>query len=351
MTQEEFQKFSRVVEQTADSVLITDRKGVIEYVNPAFERMTGYPRQEAVGQTPRLLKSGSQSAPFYKHLWDTICAGKVFRGVLLNRKKNGDLFYWEQTITPLKNEEGTITHFVSTAKEITQRILAEKLREEFIHTLTHEIRTPLAVIREGISQAVEGFLPEAEERGVLRLSLRAADRLRRMVDDLLDLSKMELGKMPLLKEKVDLAAVVREVCAEFAGMARQRGLELKQSFQSGRIEVFGDPDKLTQVFTNLIGNALKFTCQGGVEVTLSDTGDAVECAVSDTGCGITEENLPRVFEKFRQFGAPMNGKGKGTGLGLAICKAIVELHGGVIRVEDRHPGAAFIFTLPKLPLT
>lgn len=117
----ELRKLSSVTEQTDDLVVVTDRNGVIEYVNPAFERKTGYSKEEAVGQTPRIVKSGKQEEDFYKELWETILRGEVFRGVLINKKKSGELYYEEKTITPLRNGEGVVTHYVSTGKDITKR--------------------------------------------------------------------------------------------------------------------------------------------------------------------------------------------------------------------------------------
>lgn len=123
------------MEQTADSVVITDPAGRIEYVNPAFEKQTGFSKQEAVGKTPRLVKSGKQDAAFYKQLWDTIRAGRVFRGVLINRRKDGSIYYEEKTITPLINAEGTIVHYVSTGKDITPRMRLEEERMRLVATL------------------------------------------------------------------------------------------------------------------------------------------------------------------------------------------------------------------------
>ena len=134
-TEETLKKQSSVVEQTADNVVITDREGVIEYVNPAFEQLTGYSQEEAIGKTPRILKSGLHTAKEYAQLWSTILAGKVLRGVVINRKKNGQLFYEDKTITPLRDRQGNITHFVSTGKDITER----KRAEEQIQSRTNDI--------------------------------------------------------------------------------------------------------------------------------------------------------------------------------------------------------------------
>ena len=131
--QAELVRLSNAVEQTADAIIITDREGVIEYVNPAFEVITGYSRDEAVGQTPRILRSGKQSPAYYEELWKTLSAGRVFRGAPINRTKNGDLRHAEQTITPIKDSEGRIVHFVSVLKDVTDRIRAEQRELEIAY--------------------------------------------------------------------------------------------------------------------------------------------------------------------------------------------------------------------------
>ena len=131
--QAELVRLSNAVEQTADAIIITDRDGIIEYVNPAFEAITGYSRDEAVGQTPRILRSGQQSPAYYEELWKTLSAGRVFRGAPINRTKTGDLRHTEQTITPIKDSEGRIVHFVSVLKDVTDRIRAEQRELEITY--------------------------------------------------------------------------------------------------------------------------------------------------------------------------------------------------------------------------
>ena len=142
--EEEMRKLSHAVEQSDDSVVITDKDGVIEYVNPAFERRTGYSKKEALGQTPRIVKSGKQGDAFYERLWKTISEGEVFRGILVNKKKTGELYYEEKTITPLKDGRGVVTHYVSTGKDITERMRAEEERARLVAIL--EATTDLVAI-------------------------------------------------------------------------------------------------------------------------------------------------------------------------------------------------------------
>ena len=341
--------FRQVVEQAADSVVITDREGVIEYVNPAFERLTGYSQEEVRGKTPRILKSGHQGPEFYEKLWNTIASGQAFRSVLLNRKKNGDLFYWEQIITPMKDAQGRITHFISTARDASSAMQAQQFKDEFVRMVSHEIRNPLAVVKEGLSLATEGLLgafsPQGEE--VFAALRRSVDRLHRMVSSLLDLSKMEAGKMPLALERVDVVEVAREVHKSFLPHAQEKGLALKTSFSKDRIEGYADRDKLFQIFTNLVANALRFTDCGTIEISVTQRATHVESSVADTGCGISPKDLPKLFGKFQQFRPLSDPNQKGTGLGLAICKSLVQLQGGAIDVRSRlGQGTVFTFTLP-----
>ncbi|MBI3762368.1 MAG: PAS domain S-box protein [Chloroflexi bacterium] len=168
--EEERRKLSSAVEQTADNVFITDRDGLIEYVNPAFEKLTGYSKDEAIGQTPRILKSGEHVPEFYEKMWQTILAGKVFRATLKNRKKSGELYYEEKTITPLKDAQGNITHFVSTGKDITERVRAEaeiRRRAEELEALAQvssalrQARTREAMLPLLVESAMEVFRADA----------------------------------------------------------------------------------------------------------------------------------------------------------------------------------------------
>ncbi len=166
--EEALKRFSRVVEQTTDPVVITNRDGIIEYVNPAFEKLTGYTKEDAIGQTPRIVKSGEHNQQFYEDLWRTILSGNSYRGVVVNRKKNGELFYEEKSITPLRDEHGNVTHFVSTGKDITERKAAEVERERLLTDLARR-STQLETAAE-VSRAASSILnPDELIRQVVSL--------------------------------------------------------------------------------------------------------------------------------------------------------------------------------------
>ena len=197
---------------------------------------------------------------------------------------------------------------------------------------------------------MDGILGETtqKQREVFSIVLEDSDRLKRIIDNLLDISKIEAGMVELKKEFVDLAAAVKCVVAGFSLIAKEKSLSMETSFSPEKIKAFADKDRIIQVFTNLIGNSLKFTQSGRISIALSEKDAFIECSVSDTGGGIAKEDLPRVFSKFQQFGRTAGPGEKGTGLGLSITKAIIELHKGKIWIDSElDKGTKVTFSLPK----
>ncbi len=264
--------------------------------------------------------------------------------------KDGSLLDVDISLSVLKDPAGKITGAIGVIKDITARKRLQQMKDEFVSTVSHELRTPISIIRESMAQFDEGLLGATNElqQHVLKSSVHALDRLSRIIDDLLDVSKIEAGKMQLHYENVDIVALVRDVAHGFEKRLHEKGLTFSTEFSAEQMMVRMDSDRIIQVFTNLISNSIKFTRDGGltVKVRFTDEGLA-ECEVADTGDGISEDDRMKVFSKFEQFGRkPASGE-KGTGLGLSICKGLVELHGGTIKVLPNEPkGSRFIFTLP-----
>lgn len=226
----------------------------------------------------------------------------------------------------------------------------DQLKSTFVSTVSHELRTPLTIVKEGISLVLDriaGELNEKQEK-ILGVAKESIDRLSRIINNLLDVSKIESGKMELRRELVDITNLIEEVVLSLGLKAKEKNLELKTDMPEDGIEVYVDADKMVQVFTNLINNAIKFTNEGYIEVAARQKTEEIECAVIDTGIGISKEDMPRVFDKFRQFGRSAGAGEKGTGLGLSIVKEIIKMHKGNIWVESE-PGkkTKFIITLPK----
>ncbi|MCZ7399549.1 MAG: PAS domain-containing sensor histidine kinase [Candidatus Methanoperedens sp.] len=357
-------KLSSAVEHTADIVIIAKKDGTIEYVNPAFEKITGYTMEEAVGKTPRILKSGKQDEKFYEHLWGTILSGEVFYGVLINKKNNGELYYAEKTITPVKDEHGTITHFVSTDKDITERKKAEEVRfenlrleaadkakSEFLTNMSHELRIPLngsIGFSELLKQGMAGELSEKQKHYVDNI-LASNQFLLTLINDILDLSKIEAGKIELAPEKMSVPLTVNETLSLIKEKAMKHNVLLKTEFDPELEFIEADKQRFKQILFNLLSNAVKFSKEEGGTVTIrtKKEGDMAKISVSDTGVGIKEENIGRLFRKFEQLESEIGKKYGGTGLGLSITKQLVELHGGTITAESKYDvGSTFTFMLP-----
>lgn len=238
------------------------------------------------------------------------------------------------------------------ALERTNRELMklDELKSEFISTVSHELRTPLSIIKEGISLVLDkipGDLNEKQAK-ILSISKYNIDRLARIIDGLLDLSKIEAGKIHLKRRLISMPDIVRQIAGLFELKIKEKGLEMRLDIDNVIGNVWADPDRIIQVLTNLVGNAVKFTNSGHIEISCKDKGDAVVCSVSDTGLGISKDDIPKVFEKFQQFGRTAGAGEKGTGLGLSIAKNIMDMHNGAIWVESNpEKGSKFAFKLHK----
>jgi len=249
----------------------------------------------------------------------------------------------------VKTNEAIKVLYRELDKKNKQLQTLDQLKTNFINTASHELRTPLTVIRESISQILDGIHGRisSRQREFLSICLEDVDRLKRIVDDLLDISKIEAGEFKLKKENTDIIELVKRVIVYFSPKAKGLNLELRVNFCSEALLVCIDRDSMIRVFYNLIGNALKFTAKGYIEISVTQSPEWVECSVIDTGKGIFEDDLLMVFGKFQQFSNAGVSAEKGTGLGLNISKSIVELHGGRIWVESTlKVGSKFTFTLP-----
>jgi signal transduction histidine kinase/GGDEF domain-containing protein len=226
----------------------------------------------------------------------------------------------------------------------------DELKSDFILTVSHELRTPLSIIKEGVSLVLDKVCGEInrKQEKILITAKDNIDRLARVINDILDISKMEEGRVELKKELINLISLIENNISSFTFIAREKGLKVRVDLPEREVRLYIDGDKIIEVFTNLVSNALKFTKKGYIEISLQEKENEVVCSVSDTGIGISQEDLCRVFNKFQQF-SRANGPGeKGTGLGLSIVKRIIEMHKGKIWVESElGKGTKFSFTLPK----
>lgn len=357
---------SRAVEASPVGVLIADPQGTIEYVNPKFQEMTGFSLQEFLGRNPRMLKSGYQDEAFYRNLWETILAGREWRGELCNRKKNGEHYWARASISPVRDGAGKVAHFVAIQENITaEREAAEELarardaadaanraKSDFLARMSHEIRTPMNGIL-GMAEVLQGTELSPRQRRYLEIIQTSAESLLGVINNILDLSKIEAGFMTLFPAPFDFRKTAEDVLLLMAARARAKGLELVLRYAPGTPQLLvGDGGRLRQVLINLVGNAVKFTETGYVVLEVfskpREEGEVLlTFRVVDTGMGIAPEDQPHVFDPFAQGDTTSSRRFQGTGLGLAITRQLVELMGGQISVESRvGQGSVFSVTLP-----
>ncbi|MDX1664155.1 MAG: PAS domain S-box protein [Candidatus Promineifilaceae bacterium] len=376
LAEEQIRKLSRAVEQSPAIVIITDTNGNIEYVNPKFTEISGYAAEEVVGRNPRILKSGHTPDDAYTTLWQTIAGGEEWRGELNNLKKSGDSYWVSASISPVTNGAGAITHFLAVQEDITERKRAEAelqrakeaaeeaqkvaeaasaAKSTFLANMSHELRTPLNAII-GYSEmliedaAFDGFdelVPDLEK-------IHSAGRhLLQLINDVLDLSKIEAGKMELYLERFSVPDMVQEVTFTIQPLVDQNGNELVVEVDETVGAMRADLTKVRQALFNLLSNASKFTEGGTVRLAVAteqrDGADWLAFTVADTGIGMTEEQMDKLFQPFTQADASTTRKYGGTGLGLAITRRFCEMMGGHVTVESE-PGVGSTFTihLPRI---
>ena len=353
--EEEHTLLAAALEAAGEAIFITDTEGLIHFANPAFERVSGYSRDEAIGQNPRILKSGVHPPELYEQMWDTLTQGEVWRGSLRNKHKDGTLFDIEQTIAPILDQAGRTTNYVAVTRDVTERKRmlealqrAVMVKSEFTSIVSHELRTPLTAIKEAIDVVSDGTAGEVNKHQAdfLALAKRNVDRLHRLINDALDFSKLERGEFNIEFGPCDLDALVAETVAQQRLAAEKHGLRLELALDGRLPPVRMDTDRISQVLTNLIGNAIRYGECGWIEVATRLSGDEVVVRIQDTGPGIPENKLDNIFDAFVQLSTGPGRRSGGTGLGLAICKKIVDLHGGRIWVESEvGAGSAFSFSL------
>jgi len=342
-----------IIETATDAFIGMDSCGLITDWNKQAERIFGIPHKDAIGRSfAETILAPAHGDIYISEIGSFMATGRhpfLKEHVELTAIHNdGHEFPVQIKVWPIKlGEEYRFNAFV---EDISERMNLQKMKDEFVSTASHELRTPLTTMKEGISQIAEGILgPTTKEQDeFLNIILEDINRLTRIINDLLDMSRIDAEMVSLKIERVDLFDLVNGIFKVFNPRAVEKGLEIRAHFPKERVKVNIDRDKILQVFTNLLDNSIKYTPKGHIDVTVSGNGNQVECSISDTGKGIPEDELLKIFDKFQQFGKMKNPKEKGSGLGLYIVKKIVELHNGEIRVESQlNKGSKFSFTLPK----
>jgi len=367
--------FEGLVNNSLDMIISVDIDRNIVIFNPAAEQTFGYTKEEIIGKHINILYADPAQA---QQVYETVKDASKFEAEILNKKKDGSAFIALLSSTLLHDENGNITGLMGISRDITeQKNTEEKLRRanirlqehdnmktEFLSTVSHELRTPLSLIL-GFTKIISKRLKNVifphvnTENSNVKESLvkiqkdfdtidQEGRRLTVLLNDLLDIAKIEAGKVEWDMKPVAVAEMVAQAIALAVSTFEQKGLELIKDFEEELPRVLADKDRLKQVVVNLVSNALKFTDKGTItcRVRRNQCGDIV-VSVIDTGTGIEDADRIRIFEKFKQVGDVPAKKSKGTGLGLSICKQIIDHHKGRIWV-DSEPGRGsdFSFSLP-----
>ncbi|MFQ5576517.1 MAG: PAS domain S-box protein [Anaerolineae bacterium] len=369
----ELRKLSRAVEQSPSIVIITNTSGIIEYVNPRFSRTTGYTLKEVAGKNPRLLKSGETSRAEYKTLWLTISGGGEWQGEFHNRKKNGDLYWVSASISPIRDSQGTITHFVAVQEDITRRkqvelqlehsnrelqallrqeqtmrdqlVQAEKLTAmgRMVASVAHELNNPLQTVKNCLYLVRKEIAPEETPlHDLLNISSSEIERLFKLVAQLREVYRPRANET---KSPLELTELLNDIHLLITPHLQKHRVHWEQTSNSQPVTVSGIADQLKQVFLNISLNAIEAMQPDGgalcVELATADSG-RVGVIFRNTGPSIPADDLPKLFDPF------FTTKKLGTGLGLSISYDIVRAHRGQITVESS-PGAGTAFTV-WLPL-
>ena len=376
--EEQLRKLAQAVEQSPESIVITDVEAHIEYVNEAFLRTTGYSRDELIGKNPRILHSGKTRAGTYEAMWGELTMGRPWKGEFHNRRKDGSDYVEFAIITPLRQADGSITHYVAVKEDITEKkmlgieldahrnhledLVAQRTHElslarqqadaaslaksSFLANMSHEIRTPMNAIL-GLTHLIRRGATTPQQAERLDKIDGAGRHLLAIISDILDLSKIEAGRLQLEAIDFSLAAVLDNIASIIGQSARDKGLRIEVDGDGVPPWLHGDPTRLRQALLNFAGNAVKFTEQGVISLhaeLLHERGDdvLVRFEVADSGIGIAPEEMPRLFKAFQQADASTTRKYGGTGLGLAITRRLAQLMGGEVGVEST-PGKGSVF--------
>ncbi len=373
-------KLSLAVEQSPEKIIITDVNGVIEYVNASFVRNTGYSRHEALGKNPRILNSGLTPVDRIREMWHALIQGDTWKGELINRNKDGSVVTEYIIVTPLRQQDGQITHYVSVQEDITvKKRLNEELerhrhhleelvvsrtvelaaarqqaeaanlaKSHFIANMSHEIRTPMNGVL-GMTYLALSITNDPKLRDYLLKIQSSGQHLLHLVNDILDFSKIEAGKMTLEEVDFSLEELINNLSSMTSNKLVDRDIQLS-FFIAPDVPRYlhGDPHRINQILLNYTNNALKFTEKGKITVSIEVADiskQMLKFSVIDTGIGLTATQQEKLFNTFQQADSSTTRKYGGTGLGLAISKQLALLMGGEVGVQSEvDKGSEFWFT-------
>jgi PAS domain S-box-containing protein len=364
----QLRQLSRAVEQSKTSVMITNLAGDIEYANTHFSDLTGYTLAEVLGRNPRFQQSGLTPPAIYQEMWAALTTGHAWYGELLNRKKNGELYWESLSISPLQDTAGTTTHYVANKEDISIRKLAEAellrtltterelsaLKDTFVASMSHEFRTPLSAIL-GVAELLQDHYERLapEKRTTYFQTIRQeVRRLTDMLEDVLLQGQLAAGGVPFEPRPTDVVALCGRILARVQVIFPKHPPAHFEGDAPGPLSLV-DEHLLERVLSNLLTNAFKYSPElTPIDLTVRRVGDQWEIAVHDRGIGVPVADVASLFSAFLRGGNV--GNIKGTGLGLFIARECAQVQGGRLALRPQaEPGTTFVFSLPwrLAPLT
>ena len=352
-------KYRQLVEDSNSIILRMDAEGKLTFLNKFALKFFGYKNNDVLGRhvigtiVPDTDFSGRDLKAMIGRLMSR--PERYINNENENMLSGGGRVWISWTNRAIFDSKGRVKEILCIGNDITKIKKAEELLKEmdrrksdFVSNVSHEFKSPLGIMREGVAQVLDGSSGKinAKQRNALEIAKRNIERLIRLVTNLLDIARIEAGKMQLKIEKVEIGGLLNEIIANNRSELSKKRIIIKKCINPKTGSVLADKDKLTEVIVNLLSNAIKYTPQGGrITITLRGNREGVHFEIFNTGPGISKENLDKLFDKFERINAE---KQEGTGLGLAICKSIIELHKGRIWAESEiGKGSRFIFILPR----
>jgi len=322
-------------------VVITDKNGIIKYVNKKFCQTTGYSFDELIGHDHKLIHSGYHSPQFYENLWNKINSGQIWHGEVKNKSKNGKTFWCDLTIVPFLNKQGEVHEHIVIRRNITKqkKFYEENLENEkmitvghFSARLAHDLRNPLSIIQVSLENLKLLYGADKQQQNIMDKVERSIDRITHQVEDVLDFVR----ERPIILNNHFISEIISESLDSIPIPET-----IKLILPKNNVEIYCDEKQFSIIFNNLILNGIQAIANSGtIEITVEENNDKIIIQIKDSGKGIPKQNLNSIFEPL------FTTKQQGTGLGLASVKSIVESHGGIISVTS--PPTIFTITLPKI---
>lgn len=359
---QEIKKLSEAIYQNPASIVITDHRGIITFVNPKYTEITGYLPEEVIGRNPRIQQSGLVEPAIYNELWSTLASGRTWHGEFINKKKNGETYWERATIAPILNEDGTVAHYIAIKEDITDKrkameelvrseqalLEANATKDKFFSIIAHDLRNPIGSIKNLAEIMIkQATLDEDQHQFIHHIQTLSANTLA-LLEDLLNWAQSQSGLLNYHPQYFNVSQQIDQAKESLKDLAIQKNITLTVLMQHD-VQAYGDTKLFQTIIRNLISNAIKFTQEGGI-ITIKNQTEAasIQITVADNGVGIEPERIPDLFHVEKNYSTPGTANETGTGMGLPLCKEFVTKMGGEIWIESQPGKGTYInFTIPS----